>query len=1221
MQPLSTPKFIAKRLADDWRLLLSIFLGVTIAASLVAGAPVYLRALERLGVNTAIDRASNVFLNIHIFAPNIPLTEEGIGRSEQTMENVIQRSVAEPYRGRRRYLKGATYLVGLPSRPLPENLGASQSVARGYFQYLEDLDQHIRFLDGRMARDEVRPGPRGPVLEAVIGAPSAELFGLQVGDLVVATPFLAHDARVTAEIVGILEPTNPTEEYWRNNSDVFLFPQPSHERPEIGVSVSPDEPQVAMFATKRAMIDGVGGAYPGSLVDTTWFLFLDKEGLKEWSIDETHDRLRDMEVEITKAMPGSIILTGISKMLDEFERRSFFSSVPLLLLLTLMVVTVLYYLAMMVSYLVQSREGDVALLRTRGVGTLQLLRLYAIEGFVLMGVAVVAAPFLAMGAIAVAGKLPYFVSLTGGEMLPVEMTGLPFLVALGAGLLSLAIYIVPGVVGARSGLVVHKLRSSRPPTVPVFQRYYLDVGLLCLGGIIFWELYSRGHLISGGLFKDVQVNEALLLAPVLFLVVVALLFMRFFPLIVRYISGESPVILHLLAAASILVLGAGTILRDTLDGQATAWLVPVALLLGVAVTYWATRFARRPPSLVTGLLLQAAFIAWFLVIEPPHTGEVLFAPSVALIALVPGQVGYFLLRGLTQRAPVWVSMGLWHMARNPLQYSWLVLLLVLVTGLGILATTVGGTLSRSNEERVLYNVGSDIRVSGIEIYSRQSTGSLREEYLTIPGVTSVSLGLRESGSVGSTLAGAGFQLLGVESQNFPYMSWYREDFSDRSLAGVMRALQSAPRADDIILPEGTTHLSAWVNPAAVYSNISLWLVIQDGRGITNTISLGPIGRPGWHVLSAEVPPRLEPPLDLVAVQIYEPGFGPTGTVGSILLDDIYATVNPGRQTVVLEDFDRRRGWTTLATSKLASDRLSIASKEALRGNGSALFSFGKDTDRGIRGFFRGSTAGAIPVVASTTFTVNNGVSVGDGLIIDVSGRLILVVIRDTVDYFPTLSPYRGGFVLADLDTVLSHLRMLSPAIPVMPNELFLTVAPNANDTVLQGIERTVGRTGSIRIFDKGAQLESVRLDPLVTAGWKAMVLLSLAIIVFTAGLGYVTYLLSFSDRHRTEIGFLRTLGLSRRQMIGLLGLEHVVVIVLGMGLGTWAGFQMSKLMVRSVAVTERGDSILPPFILGTDWSFMLPIYALLFLIFAVALLALNRSVLRADLHAILRAEG
>ena len=86
---------------------------------------------------------------------------------------------------------------------------------------------------------------------------------------------------------------------------------------------------------------------------------------------------------------------------------------------------------------------------------------------------------------------------------------------------------------------MERVQAARPDALPFFHRYYLDAVVLIFGGIIFWELQSRGQFVSGGLFEDLKVNETLLFAPVAFLVVVALLFMRLFPMVVRS-SPESP---------------------------------------------------------------------------------------------------------------------------------------------------------------------------------------------------------------------------------------------------------------------------------------------------------------------------------------------------------------------------------------------------------------------------------------------------------------------------------------------------------------------------------------------------------------------------------------------------------------------------------------------------------------------------------------------------------
>ena len=233
------------------------------------------------------------------------------------------------------------------------------------------------------------------------------------------------------------------------------------------------------------------------------------------------------------------------------------------------------------------------------------------------------------------------------------------------------------------------------------------------------------------------------------------------------------------------------------------------------------------------------------------------------------------------------------------------------------------------------------------------------------------------------------------------------------------------------------------------------------------------------------------------------------------------------------------------------------------------------------------------------------------------GRFVPIVVRDSVDLFPTLDPRGAGFILADLETLIRHINILSPAVVATPNEMFIQKAPGAGDSVRQVVTRMVGRD---LVIDREARLEQVRLDPLITAGWQAMSLLAMALIVFTAGLGYLTYLLAFANRSRSEMGFLQSVGLSPRQMAGLLALEHMIIVAIGVGLGTGAGWVMSDLMVSSVAVTENGREVIPPFILETDLRFLLPLYAVLISVFALAIYRLTRGMRRLDFHAISRLE-
>ena len=1219
---MTTSSFVLKRLTDDWKLLLAIFAGVSIAATLLAGAPIYVATLERQGINTAIDRADQSFLNIFTAASHITLSRAEIDRTEQALGDAIADNIPTIYRGRERYLKTSTFLVGTQNNPFPERLrtGDETLVSRGYFQYMSNLEDHVTFTQGRMASDSVTWEGDIPKVEAVVGADSISAFDVDLGHTVQFAPSMSGPTRVAVEIVGFIEPTDPTEEFWQQNPNLFLNPAPLEELPDVGVEINPEEPPLAIFVTHEALVEGVGKAYPGTQVTSNWFVFIDKEGLKTWSKDETRTRIAKMESDVSLAMSGSAVFTGITTMLNRFERRSFFTSVPLLLLLVVMTITVLYYILMMVSYLVTSREPDVALLRSRGVSSWHLARIYALEGLAITLIAVAIAPFLAGAAIALAGKLPYFEQITLGEFLPVSFGWLPLAVAAGTGLLCLAIYVVPGVVGARSGLIVHRLRSSRPPSAPFFQRYYVDVGLMVIGGLVFWELFSRGQVVSGGLFDHARVNEALLFAPVLLLTVVALLFMRFFPLIVRYFSGESPMLLHLLSAATCstlaLVIAVGNL---NVGGAGYGWVASVAHLALIWVLYLGTWRAERRYFIVAGLAIQAALIALFIYSDVPTRDEVRHIPTIVLATLVPAQLLFIVFRRLARAYPVWVSMAIWRMARNPLQYSWLVLLVVMVSGLGILATTVGGTLDRSYEERILYEVAADVRVTGIPTYFTRGTQSIKERYLDIPGVSAVALALRGDGTVGATYSGSSFRVFAVESNDFPYMSWYRSDFSERPLTQVMSMLRTGASLPPIELPEGTQSVQVWTQPAENYENMFLWMVLQDSRGVTDTITFGEVEGPGWSLMEAEVPDSLRPPLTLVSIQIYEPAFGPAGTAGMIMLDDIQALMNGGADRKMLDDFEGKINWTALSTSMISSDMIGVTTQDAKNGRRSGIFIFGKDTDRGIRGFYRSPTGGPVPVVASASFMYRSGLSIGDAVVVNMFGRLVPIRIMDTVYYFPTMNPAGHGFVIADLQYLLQHLNILSPIGNVSPNELLLSQVPGSEEDVYR-IAVSLAPQSDL-VHDRTKLLESFELDPLITAGWRAMMIVAVFIIIFAATLGYITYLLHFSGQSRMEMGFLQALGLRGRQMTWLLSAEHLVIATIGLVIGTLAGYSMSSIMVSSVAVTEEGGPVIPPFILTTDWVFMGPIYAALIAIFVGALLWLARSVRRVRLHEMTRLEG
>jgi hypothetical protein len=552
------------------------------------------------------------------------------------------------------------------------------------------------------------------------------------------------------------------------------------------------------------------------------------------------------------------------------------------------------------------------------------------------------------------------------------------------------------------------------------------------------------------------------------------------------------------------------------------------------------------------------------------------------------------------------------MSRDPMQYTWLVLLLVLVTGVGILSTTVGGTLDRSQRQRVQYDIAADIRVTGVSRFLAGGIQGVKDSYLSTPGIAAGALALRTTGSVGPATA----QVLALELQEFRSISWYRDDFSASSLAEIMSALEPDGRIERLQIPEGATSIGLWVKPEKPFGFLSMWMVLRDSTGEMKTLTLGDVGPLEWQLLKADIPPSLQTPLSLVSVQIFEPGVGRSLTPGTLLIDDIHVLLGPSDEAVVLEDFEGAINWTPIPTSLITSDTVFPTSLDVYLGERAVAFTFGMSNNKSVRGFYRATAGRAVPVVASTSLVKATGKGLGDSFIVNIAGRMTQVVIRDTVDFFPTMSPYGGGFLLADLDSVLDYVNMMGQPSRVVPNELFIKKTLSAGPAVDELAKDLAARF--ISVEDGDSRLDTVRLDTLAITGWRALVLLSLGIVLLATALGYLSYLLLYVNRSHREVAFMQSMGLSRLQLMSLLGFEHLAIAAIGLGLGTWAGFQMSGLVVAQLAVTETGQRLVPPFVLEMDWRLMAPTYVAMIGVFVGAQFVLNRVIGRTDLTAISR---
>ena len=1201
-----------------------VFLGVLIATSLIAAAPVYLDALERQSVHNAVDsavaRSGVAYFDIDVGADFIPLDSDALEKADAAQAQALEANAGALMTSVRRYLQTPYYSISLPR--LVRAAAASEDsdgesgeawIAEGFFHSLDGVSERLTFLEGGPPSGSILAGADGdgPMIEALVGARTAADFGgLEVGEIVAAAPSSDSPVALSARIVGVVEAADAGDPYWRNDAEALLYPRvPTSD----GVVTEDSPPALGLIADGDALTAALRSAFPGATVDATWRGGVDADVLKTRSRGEMRAAMDGLRYDLSNSLPDAFAFSGIDVMLARFGRQSFLSSVPLLLLMAVVGVAALYFLFMAVSYLAPSREGDVALFRSRGASGWRLGRLYLAEGAMMVVVAALIAPIPAMLAVWLAGLLPYFSDITGGATLPVRLSWTPFAAAGASAVLCLIIFVVPGALGARAGLTDQRIRAARPPAAPFVQRYYLDAMLLVVGGALFWELEARGEIAAGGLFGQGGVNEALLIAPALFLIAVGLLFFRAFPMFARYVGGESAALVHLTAGAALPALAAGIAFAEIRAGDPTGWIPESAILAGVGAAYrGAASGSGGARARAVWIALQAALVAALFYMRPPDADgyAVIFVGSLALAALVPAQILFYLLAWLARRAPAWASVSVWNMARNPTRYSWLALMLVLNGGASVLAATAGATLDRSGEERIRYAAGADIRVHSLQSYLGRRDGGIERRFGDIPEIESISIALRENGRVGAGGGGPSFTYLAVDADKFD--AWHRDDFSDAPLDALLASL-NAPDFG-IPVPLGTDEFRLWAKPASRYSRVFLWLVVQGADGRVDTLSFGETGRPQWSLMSVEAPDAVKQPMKVLSIQINEPGFGAVGTVGEIAFDDLQAVsrANGGEAVSVVEDFEGAAGaWIALPTTDAGGDEVVRTSEDARAGGGAALFRFGKETNRGVRGVYRADGGGFIPAIASSTFLAANGAAVGDSLLVDLPGGIVPVRISGAADYFSTMDPAGGGFLVFDTGALLTYVDALSAVGETPANEVFMNVRAGGGVAALREVDRRV--VGRGEAIGADAELAARAADPLASAGWRLMSLVALGVVLVISALGFLVYLLSFAERGAGETAALRSLGLSRAQAVGILAVENGAVALAGLGIGTWAGFQMSRIIVSAVAVGESGGRALPPFILSADWTLIAPLYAAIIGVFALCLTWFGRRAFEGEM--------
>lgn len=558
-------------------------LGVVVAATLLASAPIYARTMADMGLTFQIRQDLQDQPNTRIEFPNVPIqTQDGVAL-RNAVEKRINDRIGWFTAVRERYIE-APWMVTAKQGKAPV-----QTNPFGQLESLTDYAAHVTVTAGRLPQ----PTEPGKPIEVALGPTAFKQSGMAVGDTFAfyedfdtceraltpadaAPPPFPCKPQATvnfsypAVLVGVIAPNDNADHFWVQGVGQYFDPT----RPLDGAG-----PVLPMFTNESSLLNGFGSTHPGYRVTLAYNVFADPQKLSRTNYQRARTDIHALYDELSPI--GGVAFSPLTTTLDRFGTSENYQQIPLTILLLEIAAVALFYVVLMSAVVVERQAMEIALLRSRGATIGQVISLYVLEGLVVGVPVMLVAPFLAAATTALLGLTPIFKDVAEYRLLPVTVLPQSFALAGLGVVLSLLALIGPAFVVSRRSAVSQRRAEGRPG-VSLIQRYYLDFALVLIAGMLLWELNQRGSVFTPSASGGVSSDPLLLASPALIILAAAAMLLRLYPMVLRLAAKTFA------AAAGVTVtIGLWQVVRS--PGQYTR--LTLLLMMAVAVGTFAASYS------------------------------------------------------------------------------------------------------------------------------------------------------------------------------------------------------------------------------------------------------------------------------------------------------------------------------------------------------------------------------------------------------------------------------------------------------------------------------------------------------------------------------------------------------------------------------------------------------------------------------------------------------
>lgn len=389
------------------------------------------------------------------------------------------------------------------------------------FGFVTEIENEIDIVEGRFPEGTLSGNPDTPV-EVLVSAEIANEIGIKSGENYMTfrrarTDEGVRTIQVPITVTGIWEPKDISAPFWFYNPNTF---------------------ETVMLVPEQTYVSRIAPAYSQDVYLALWYLIMDGSDITT----QTVRRMVANTVEVEQFTAGLLANTrlGVSPTdaLRRYQRSSGLLTVLLYAFSVPIVGLLLAFIGLVVGLSVARQRNEVAVLRSRGATSMQVVGISFLEALVLAAIALAAAYYGSQFVAEVIGSTQTFLNFSQvADLRLVFNVGTWRIGAVAVGV-TLFAQLLPTLGASRHTIVTYKREQARTLQAPWWQRSFMDFLLLIPAGYGIYLLRQQGSISAAGTLTGATLfdNPLLFLVPALGLFAMTLVSLRFLPYFMEALS-------------------------------------------------------------------------------------------------------------------------------------------------------------------------------------------------------------------------------------------------------------------------------------------------------------------------------------------------------------------------------------------------------------------------------------------------------------------------------------------------------------------------------------------------------------------------------------------------------------------------------------------------------------------------------------------------------------